>query len=80
MTRRLLPEGPWFGWLCNRIAGYSDTLLLKTQVHLRPYPARPFIELEPTEHPLAVEQREGIDLKRLQSIIEAHRHGTPARP
>src|SRR5262245_50417429 len=31
-------EGPYFGWLCNRIPGYPDTLLLKTNVHLRPYP------------------------------------------
>ena len=26
---------------------------------------RPFIELEPTDHPLAVEQREGIPARRV---------------
>jgi hypothetical protein len=44
--------GPYFGWLCNRVAGYADTLSLKTRVHLQPPPNRPLIELKPTEHPL----------------------------
>jgi hypothetical protein len=73
-----LPEGPWFGWLCNRIPGYPDTLLLKTSVHLRPYPMRPYIELQATDHPLAIEQREGITLRRLQEIVEANQQGKHA--
>jgi hypothetical protein len=46
-----------FGWLCNRVPGYPDTLLLKARLHVRAYPERPWVELEPTEHPLAVDQR-----------------------
>jgi hypothetical protein len=71
-------EGPWFAWLCNSIPGYPETLLLKTNVHLRPYPTRPFIELEPTDHPLAVEQRDGISMERLQAIVERHHHAKHA--
>ena len=61
-------EPPKFGWLCNKISLYPSTINLKTNVHLRGGRARPFIELEPTDHPLAVEQRNGITLKRIEEI------------
>lgn len=35
---------------------------------------RPFIELEPTDHPLAVEQRTGITQDRVREIAEAVLH------
>jgi len=60
---------PRFGWLCTKIPGYPDTLFLKTMVHQREVGARPWVELEPTDHPLAVDQREGIDEERLKSIV-----------
>src|SRR5690242_18461999 len=50
-------EPPYFGWLSTSLPGYPDTLSLKTNVHTRAVGRRPRIELEPTEHPLAVEQR-----------------------
>jgi hypothetical protein len=59
--------GPFFGWLSNQLPGYPDTLNLKTRVHLRAG-ARAAIELEPTQHPLAVEQREGITMERVEQI------------
>jgi len=43
-------------------------LNLKTLVHLRSGGLRPFIELEPTDHPLAVEQRNGISMTRVEEI------------
>lgn len=64
-------QPPLFGWLCNSILGYPDTYALKTHVHLRDGGIRPFIELEPTDHPLAVEQREGITLNRVEEIVAA---------
>jgi len=67
-------EGPYFGWFCNRIAGYRETISLKTHLHLRPAPARPSIELEPTDHPLAVQQRDGIGLAEIQALIERALH------
>jgi len=69
-------EGPYFGWLCNRFPWYPDTLHLKTNVHLQPYPKRPWIELEPTDHPLAIHQREGITRETLTEIFAANEHPT----
>lgn len=67
-------EGPLFGWLSTRLPGYPETLHLKTSVHLRNHGIRPFIELEATDHPLAVEQREGITRERLVEINELVMH------
>jgi hypothetical protein len=66
--------GPWFGWFSNRLKGYPDTLNLKCQVHPQAARQRPWIELEPTDHPLAVEQREGITLDRLLELYAIHGH------
>ncbi|MGO9114045.1 MAG: DUF2199 domain-containing protein [Thermoguttaceae bacterium] len=67
-------EPPFFGWLCTRLPLYPDTGLLKTHVHLRPSNQRPFIELEPTDHPLAIEQRNGITMARGREIAAALMH------
>lgn len=64
-------EPPRFGWLCNEISIYPTTLSLKTNLHLRVGGRRPSIELEPTDHPLAVEQRQGISIKRVEEIAAA---------
>lgn len=64
----------FFGWLCSAIPGYPDTQLLKTTVHVRPWPTRPSVQLEPTDHPLAVEQRDGIPVWRVQQIAERVMH------
>lgn len=64
---------PMFAWLCNAIPLYPQTQPLKTNVHLRNDGMRPFIELEPTDHPLAVEQRGGITLERIAEIAAAAR-------
>lgn len=62
--------GPSFGWLCTRITYYPEgTLLLKTMAHFRGGGLRPSIELEPTDHPLAVDQGEGISLARAWEIV-----------
>ena len=65
--------GPFFGWFANRLPGYPDTLSLKTNVHLRA-DLRASIELEPTDHPLALEQRDGITFDRVQAIVERALH------
>ncbi|MDX1429904.1 MAG: DUF2199 domain-containing protein, partial [Rhodothermales bacterium] len=55
--------GPFFGWLSNDV-GFSDrsSLHLKTMAHFRGGSLRPRIELEATDHPLALAQRDGISL------------------
>jgi len=61
--------GPYFGWLCSKIPEYPDSAFLKSRVHQRSVGVRPLVELEPTDHPLALHQREGVDLERLQEIV-----------
>jgi hypothetical protein len=52
---------PVFGWLSTELPTFSEsTLNLKTMVHTQPVGLRPLIQVEPTEHPLAVEQRDGL--------------------
>ena len=69
--------GPYFGWLNNALPLYSpSTLDLKTQVHLQANNLRPRIELEPTNHPLSIEQRQGITIERVQEIAAALLHKT----
>ena len=71
---------PYFGWLSTSLPGYPETGHLKTLVHTRPVGIRPWIELEPTAHPLAVEQREGITLERVREIAELVLHGQEGAP
>jgi hypothetical protein len=52
-----------------------ETVNLKTKVHLRDDGLRPWIELEPTDHPLAVEQRNGISTDRVAEIYSIMVHG-----
>ncbi|MGW2847054.1 DUF2199 domain-containing protein [Streptomyces sp. NPDC001274] len=69
-------EPPYFGWLSTELGLYSPrTTNLKTNAHTRAIGLRPRIELEPTDHPLAVEQRTGITLDRVREIAEAVLHG-----
>ncbi|MFD5064291.1 DUF2199 domain-containing protein [Streptomyces sp. NPDC058394] len=70
-------EKPYFGWLTTDLTAYSTTTLnLKTHVHTRPVGERPYVELEPTDHPLAVEQRTGITLDRVREIAAAVLHSS----
>src|SRR5262245_8728533 len=67
--------GPFFGWLSAELPLYPSTENLKARVHLRDDGIRPFIELEPTDHPLAVEQRDGITSDRIAEIYAFYEHG-----
>lgn len=64
----------YFGWLCTAIPGYPDTQLLKSVVHVRPWPTRPYVQLEQTDHPLALEQQSGVNPWRVQQIVERIMH------
>ena len=64
-------EESYFGWLCNRVPTYVDTLHLKTNIHLQPHPSRPRVDLELTDHPLTVDQKQGITRDRLLQILHA---------
>jgi hypothetical protein len=66
--------GPFFGWLNAPIPSYPDTINLKTMLHLRDDGIRPYIELEATDHPLAVEQRDGITVARVAELYALMMH------
>lgn len=73
-TRGREKSEPMFGWLSTRLPYEPDTINLKTLIHIRPVGIRLFIEVEPTDHPLAVEQREGITNHRVKEIAEMMLH------
>jgi len=69
--------GPHFGWLSTEFRVYPSTRGLKTHVHIREPELRPLIELEPMDHPLAIEQRMGITVERVGEIYAAYMHEIP---
>jgi hypothetical protein len=70
-------EPPYFGWLSTALPYEPTTLDLKTNLHMQPVGIRSTVELEPTDHPLAVEQRTGITIARVQAIAERLLHPEP---
>ncbi|RSM67715.1 DUF2199 domain-containing protein [Actinoplanes sp. ATCC 53533] len=68
-------EPGYFGWLSTQLPVYpTETLNLKTDVHTGPVGTRPHVVLEPTDHPLAAEQRSGITTERVREIAEMLLH------
>lgn len=67
---------PFFAWLTTIPPPFphQQDEALKSMVHLRPYPMRPWLELEPTEHPLAIAQREGVSPEIVKAFIEQMLH------
>ena len=67
---------PMFGWFSSWLWPlYEDDEDIKSRIHLRNRGIRPYIELEPTEHPLALAQKNGISDKVLIKIYEYYVHG-----
>lgn len=64
-------EPPVAGALCSDIPIYPQTTGLKCNLHLRNARRRPSIILEPGDHPLVTEQRNGITLDRIKEIAAA---------
>lgn len=65
-------DEPAFGYVSNDLPTYEPTTwALKARVHQNPVGYRPWVELEPTDHPLSVEQREGLSDERIAAIYHA---------
>ncbi|CAN5766731.1 DUF2199 domain-containing protein [soil metagenome] len=64
-------DAPYFGWLCSPIAVYGNTIHLKLSVQSRAPGLTPMFTVEPGEHPLAVDQQNGISMARWHEL--AHR-------
>ena len=65
----------YFGWFCNRLTYYPETLHLKTRVCIKPGGQRPVIELESTEHPLSIDYHNGISWEKAVKIAMHAMHG-----
>lgn len=69
-------EVPMFGWFSSWVwPYYEDTENIKSRIHFRNNGIRPYIELEPTNHPLALAQTIGITEQDLYKIYEYYVHG-----
>ena len=66
----------YFGWFSNRLPFYPDTINLKTNVRPRNGGLRPLIELQPSNHPLAVHFQNGMTIQEAQQIAEAAMHAS----
>lgn len=65
--------GGMFGWFCNRIPDYPDTLHLQTTIVPQDGGQRPMVWINDVhaDHPLYRDQREGITPDRLGEIYAA---------
>lgn len=70
-------EPPYFGWLSTELPVYApqSTVNLKTRVVTQPVGTRPLIHLELSDHPLSVEQHNGITRERIEEIAQLVLHG-----
>lgn len=70
-------EPAYFGWLSTDLSAvYGQTTVnLKTHVHTRPVGIRPVIFVEPGDHPLSIEQQQGITRARVREFADIVLHG-----
>ncbi len=62
-------EPPYPGWLATELPGYEvSTLGMLARLRHRPPGTRPLVVLHGSDHPLAVEQRDGIDAARADEL------------
>ena len=71
---KLLDEPPYFSWLSNSIYAYPETLNLKTMMRSRTVNDRPVLQLDESDHPLALDQRNGITSQRIREIAAKALH------
>jgi hypothetical protein len=67
-------DPPYFGWLCSPIAVYSQTIHLQLSVQSRRPGFTPLFTVEATEHPLALDQQNGISLERWHELAHKLLH------
>lgn len=68
-------QEPMVGWFSSWLYPFEDTEKLKAKIHFRNNGTRPFIELEPTDHPLANAQKNGLTVEQIKVIYEYYVHG-----
>lgn len=63
--------GPMFGWFSNDLQAFPGSLNLKCQVWPQDNNQRPHIELEASDHPLSLAQRNGITFARALELVHS---------
>jgi len=63
-------EAPYRGRLATALPGYPDTTGLEVRVLARTVGRRPLLSLDPADHPLAADQRDGMTRDRVREIAE----------
>jgi hypothetical protein len=64
----------YFGWVCNSLPGYPETVGLKTDVLVEGNKSRPLLSLHETDHPLFSEFKNGMSKKRAVEVYQAFKH------
>jgi hypothetical protein len=68
----------WFGWLCNRLTGYSEEESEALEVHPRPDRQRPLLIVRSEDSPLGRAQRNGVTADAMLELFSAYGHGPTA--
>ena len=63
--------GLMFSYLSNEVRGFPGSHSLKANLRPQDHRKRPFMDLEPTDHPLAVAQRSGISFAKAHQLIHS---------
>lgn len=64
-------DPPYFGWLCSPVATYPNSIHLKLSVQSRAPGLTPLFITEKTDHPLSIDQHNGITIAKWHEL--AHR-------
>ena len=67
-------DGPWSGWLCNRLADYIGTEPAAVWVYPHPDRQRPTLCIQDSDHPLAIDQETGITPERALAFFARYGH------
>ena len=67
-------QGNYFSWFSSLLPGYPETVGLKCSMQSRSGGLRPVVMLAPSDHPLAIDQRDGISLEKAQLLFEYALH------
>ena len=71
-------DPPYFGWLSSNIAVYPTMNHLKLSVQSCPPGETPIFLVEPSDHQLSIDQRQGISTERWYELVHILMHTSSA--
>jgi len=71
-------QARYVGWISNMLPCYPNTLEVIGAAVLQSGNQRPMIELEPTDHPLFDDYRDGVSWEKAIDIVQVVMHGHDA--